>query len=54
MLNKMKVALIAALVLGSASATLAQTYGNQQPTTQHHDGYTDEGQGRFAPIQSGT
>jgi hypothetical protein len=56
MLNKMKIALVAALVAGSASAALARPshqqiqpgYGMQiQPG--YGPVYTDEGQGRFAP-----
>jgi hypothetical protein len=55
MLTRIKIALVAALIASTASAALARTtYIPQSQFQQFQDGqYTDEGQGRFNPVDGG-
>jgi hypothetical protein len=49
MLNKMKIALIAALVAASASAAVARPAHRPNNQQNYNDVVTDEGQGRYLP-----
>jgi hypothetical protein len=55
MLTRIKIALVAALIASTASAALARTtHIPQSQFQQFQDGqYTDEGQGRFNPVDGG-
>jgi hypothetical protein len=62
MLAKLRIALVAVLVAGTASAALARTHHDRAPYGNGYGyGYaspsgpvmTDEGQGRFAPADGG-
>jgi hypothetical protein len=54
MLAKIRIALVAALVVGTAGAAVARTQYQQTPTGSiPHAVVTDEGQGRFAPADGG-
>jgi hypothetical protein len=54
MLAKIRIALVAALIVGTAGAALARTAHYQGPTGSNDNAVvTDEGQGRFAPADGG-
>jgi hypothetical protein len=52
MLTKIRIALVAALLVGTAGAALARTTHYQGPANDNAV-VTDEGQGRFAPADGG-
>jgi hypothetical protein len=51
MFKKLKIAIVSALLLGTASAALAQSVPHH--SASHYTCQTDEGQGRTAPCDGG-
>jgi hypothetical protein len=51
MLKKLKLAIISALLLGTASAAMAQSFPHHG--ANYYACQTDEGQGRFDPCDGG-
>jgi hypothetical protein len=51
MSRKLKIAIISALMLGTASAAMARPFAHHD--TNSYDCQTDEGQGRMSPCDTG-